>query len=97
MYIYKKNVVILLVNISTDDFLSTFSNVAIFYKLENHLKEHFGVTKKEGPQFEYLNLQITQSKYGVSYDQTYHIIDSIVHHFFPPESTERLKAVHTPF
>ena len=26
-----------------------------------------------------------------------HIIDSIVHHFFPPESIERLKAVHTPF
>ena len=63
----------------------------------NHLKEHFGVTKIEGPQFEYLNLRITQSKYGVPYDQTDHIIDSIVHHFFPPESTERLKAVHTSF
>ena len=97
MYIYKKNDVTLLVNTSTDDFLCAFSDVAIFYKLESHLKEHFGVTKKEGSQFEYLNLQITQSKYSVSYDQTDHIIDFTVHRFFPPEFVDRLKAVHTSF
>ena len=45
----------------------------------------------------YLNLCITQSKYGISYDQSEHIIDSIIYYFFPPESTERLKDVHTPF
>jgi len=97
LYLYRKDDVTLLVNTSTDDFLCAFSDVSIFYKLEAHLKEIFGLTKKEGPQFEYLNLRITQSKYGISYDQTGHIIDSIVHHFFPPDSTERLKDVHTPF
>ena len=61
------------------------------------MKEIFGLTKKEGPQFEYLNLRITQLKYGIACNQTGHIIDSIVHHFFPSESTERLKDVHTPF
>ena len=81
---YTKDDFTLLVNTSTDDFLCAFLDVSIFYKLEAHLKEIFGLTKKESPQFEYLNLRITQLKYGISYNQTDHIIDSIVHHFFQP-------------
>ena len=87
----------MLVNTSTDDFLCAYSSPDIFYSLEAYLKGHFGVTKVEGSQFEYLNLRITQSSYGISFDQTDHIIDTIVSHFFPPDTTDVLKKVHTPF
>jgi hypothetical protein len=54
---------------------------------------------KEGTQISYLNLQIIQSKYGVSYDQTKHIHQKIVNKYFPPDkvSGSPMKDVHTPF
>ena len=79
-------------------FVCAFLDVARFHSLEEFLKGCCGVIKVKGKQFEFINLCITQFKYGISFDQTDHIIDTNVnYHFFPPHSTEHLKKVHTPF
>jgi hypothetical protein len=59
----------------------------------------FYITVKEGAQLSYLNLRNIQSEYGVSYDQTEHIIRKIINKYFPPSKIEdpKLKPVHTPF
>jgi len=87
----------MLVNTSIYDFLCAFYHVLIFHDLEIYLKGHFGVTKKEETQFEYLSLRITQSQYGVSYDQSEQMRDNDINYFFPPDKTAHLKTVHTPF
>jgi hypothetical protein len=59
----------------------------------------FYITVKEGAQLSYLNLRNIQSEYGVSYDQTEHIIRKIINKYFPPSKIEESKLipVHTPF
>ena len=97
LYKYEKDGFFLLVNTSTDDFLCAYNNEEIFSRLLSYLRRHFGITTKTGSRLDYLNLRIIQSSAGISYDQTEHIQDEILPIFFPPDSTERLKPVHTPF
>lgn len=87
----------MLVVTSVDDFLCAYSDVSLYKRLIESLEELFDVTTEVGTIRHYLNLRIIQSSFGISYDQTKHIEQTIVPKFFPPESTERLKSVHTPF
>ena len=97
LYRYQKDGVTLLVNTSTDDFLCAYSNDDIFAEFITYMKKHLNLTAKSDTVLEYLNLRIVQTDAGISYDQTEHIQNTIVNKFFPPQSTERLKTVHTPF
>ena len=96
VYFYKQDNDIILINTSTDDFLCAYSDVALFYSVRDHLKQYAGVTTQEGPELKYLNLRIVQSKYGASFDQTDHIQSTILDHWFPQGSNEKIKPVHTP-
>ena len=87
----------MIVNTSTDDFLCTYSCLDIYQSICSHLKKYFDITTKQGDDFMYLNIHIIQTQYGISYYQTYHIINSIVSKLFPPETTECLKTVDTPY
>ena len=86
-----------IVNISTDDLLCAFSHDDLFTNLRDHLSRMFDLTTKTGAKLEYLNFRIIQSPHGISFDQSEHILKTIIHKFFPPSTTERLKSVHTPF
>jgi len=87
----------MIVNTSTDDFLCEYSHIELYRDLCTYLKKYFDITTEEGSKLMYLNLRIIQTVYGVSFDQTDHIQRTIVDKFFPPETTEILKSVHTPF
>ncbi|MGB2447382.1 MAG: reverse transcriptase domain-containing protein [Candidatus Poseidoniaceae archaeon] len=86
-----------IVNISTDDLLCAFSHDDLFTSLRDHLSRMFDLTTKTGTQLEYLNFRIIQSPHGISFDQSTHILKTIINKFFPPATTDRLKTVHTPF
>ena len=97
LFIYRKDGDILIVNCSTDDLLCAYSNAVLFHNLRDHIKKYVEVTTNEGSVLKYLNLRIVQSKYGISFDQTEHIRSTILDEWFPNESKENVKPVHTPF
>ncbi len=78
LYYFKRGSDILLINTSTDDFLCAYSDVKLFHDLGNFMTRYVDVTTQEGPILKYLNLRIVQSSYGVSFDQTEHIRDTIL-------------------
>ena len=86
----------MVVNTLTDNFLCAYSCVKIYRSLCDYLKKFFDITTEEGTSFMYLNFRIIQSEFGVSFDQTEHILGTIVKKFFPSESCKRLKQVLTP-
>ena len=97
VYKYEKDGITMIVNTSTDDFLCAYSHESIYIRLCTFFKGYFNITTKDGAQLAYLNLRIIQSTFGISYDQTEHIQDTIVDKYFPPSTTSTLKTVHTPF
>ena len=99
LFIYQVEDDIMILNTSTDDFLCGYNNESIFNKLCENLKKLFDITVKQGSILMYLNLRIIQSIYGVSYDQTQHIIRKIINKYFPEWKIAEngLKPVHTPF
>jgi hypothetical protein len=97
LYMYKSKGDLLIINTSTDDLLCAYSRVEVFYALRDFMLKFVDVTTQEGPCLSYLNLRIVQSQYGISYDQTEHIRDSILEFWFPSGSTERLKGHDTPW
>ena len=96
LYYWKRGEDILLINTSTDDFLCAFSRVEIFYELRDFVTKFVDVTTQEGPILKYLNLRIVQSQYGISFDQTEHIRDTILDPWLK-NSKERVKGFHTPW
>ena len=88
---------LMIINTSTDDLLCAYSHVEIYKALCDYLKKYFDITTEEGTTFKYLNLRIIQSQHGISFDQTDHILRTIVEKFFPALRCEMLKRVHTPF
>ena len=97
LFIYRRESHTMLVCVSTDDLLVASSHDELFTRLHDYLVRFFDITVKQGMKLSYLNFRIIQSSLGISYDQTEHILRTIVHKFFPPESTTKLKTVHTPF
>ena len=79
LYYFKHGKDTLLINTSTDDFLCAYSNVKSFYKFCDSMRKIVDVTTQEGPILNYLNLWAIQSSYGISFDQSEHIHDSIPH------------------
>ena len=96
LYYWKRGEDILLINTSTDDFLCAFSRVEIFYELRDFVTKFVDVTTQEGPILKYLNLRIVQSQYGINFDQTEHIRDTILDPWLK-NSKERVKGFHTPW
>ena len=94
--IFKRGEDILLINTSTDDFLCAYSRVEIFYELRDFVRKFVDVTTQEDPILKYLNLHIVQSPYGISFDQTEHIRDTILDPWLK-NSTERVNGFHTPW
>ena len=56
--------------VSTDDWLIPAKSETAQYKVINHLKQYFPLTTKEGSEIEYSNYRITQSSSYVALDQT---------------------------
>ena len=86
----------LIVGCSTDDFLCAFTSRNLFVGFIAHMSRCFPVTYKEGPKLSYLNLRIVQSEHGISIDQTEHMRETILDHWFPDAST-KVKGSTTPF
>ena len=55
------------------------------------------VTVQTGTVLKYLNVKIVQTDFGISIDQTQHIKTTLIDRLFPPNRTERLKPVDTPY
>ena len=96
LYYFKRGSDILLINTSTDDFLCAYSDVKLFHDLRNFMTRYVDVTTQEGPIIKYLNLRIVQSDYGVSFDQTEHIRDSVLIKWLP-QAGDYVKGYHTPW
>lgn len=99
LYVYENGDMKALLNTSTDDLLLAFTHDSIFQGLCEHLQRYFDITTKTGVILKYLNLQIIQTSYGISYDQTEHIEDKVLKKYFPADkiADSHPKRVHTPF
>jgi hypothetical protein len=99
LFIYQKEDSSMILNTSTNNFLGAYQSKTVYDRLCARFRELFEITVKEGTQISYPNLQIIQSKYGVSNNQTKHIHQKIVNKYFPPDkvSESPMKDVHTPF
>jgi len=74
VYIWKyNNKYIVIVNLSTDDFLVATKNEEARTLIENTIKKYFKVTSVRKNIFHYLNWRIIQSTGDISINQTEHI------------------------
>ena len=73
----------LIVGYSAYDFLCDYSIIHLFKDLLAGINKYFSVNSKEGPQLYYLNIPIIQSPYGISIDQTAHILVNILGQILP--------------
>ena len=80
--------------LSTDDFLCAYHDVKHFNDFCDLLKQYFTITIETGPVIHYLNLTISQSDQGISFDQTDSILSTLQKYF---GKTDVLKTVTTPF
>ena len=78
----------------TDDFLIMSNSHSLYSQFKTNLEKAFKITTQEGPELNYLNLHIVQSNYGISFDQTQHILDMVEPHF-PRDSS--FSKVNFPF
>ena len=53
-------------------------NIIFFERLAQEFDTTFDYTFQEGSKLKPLNINIIQSKYGTSIDQTYHIMKNII-------------------
>ncbi len=80
------------VAIETDDLLFLSKTRSPFLQLKLELEKLFDLTVCEGSVLKFLNLRIIQSPHGISFDQTQHIQNTILHDYFqdvPPTSIPR--------
>jgi len=68
--------------IETDDILFISKTRTPFLQLKSELEKLFDLTVCEGSILKFLHLQIIQSPFGVSFDQTTHIKNTILHDYF---------------
>lgn len=96
LYVLHTSDYLLIVSVSTDDLLCSYSSVDVFHRLYKHLCKCFPCTKEEGALIRFLNLRIIQSPHGISFDQTEHIKQTIVDRWFPNQ-TSPVGQTDTPF
>ena len=89
----KVDIVMVILNVSTDDVLVCTDFLVVRTKIENHLCKYFPITTKQGKVLEHLNYHITQSYSHVTVDQTDHIIKMTTAYF----SKAPFKQTNTPF
>ena len=65
----------------TDNFLLATNCTAAYTMIRNTIKEAFGVTIQSGQRLSYLNFCILQSQFGISTDQTDHILQMLQNFF----------------
>ena len=94
VFVFQNNSELLILLSETDDFLIMSSSKELYLKLKAKLNTSFEITFQESNVLHYLNLQIIQSEYGISFDQTKHILDMVEPHF-PRGST--FTKVNSPF
>ena len=82
------------VSVSNDDFFCSYHHLASFQSLCSHLSTIWDINISQSSELKYLNLRIIQSSFGISVDQTSHIIEILRSYFGSPDL---LKTVETPF
>ena len=95
LYYFKHREDIILINISTNDFLCAYLKVELFYEFWDFMKKFIDVTTQEGCILKYLNLHTVQSSYEISLDQSEHILDTISNPWLK-EPSELVKGLHAP-
>ena len=95
VWVYVKNNVTAYINLSTDDIIDMSKSEWPIDKLQNRFGDLFSFKIKRGIELQFLNSRIIQSEYGISIDQTDHIIKSILDKYF--DKDEKIKDELSPF
>ena len=57
----------------------------------------FEYNSQEGSKIKLLNIKIIQSEYGISIDQTYHIMKDIIQEYWGTKTKDEVKFQQSPF
>ena len=68
---------------STDDLLYFYRESSTFHHLLAHIYKFLPCTSQEVPVLKFINLWIIQYKHGISFDQNYHIKQTIFDVWLP--------------
>ena len=77
--------------VETDDILLEKQNIIFFEVLMQYFDTIFDYTYQEIPKLNLLNINIIQSKYLISIDQIYHIMENIIQEYWVTKTKRELK------
>jgi hypothetical protein len=97
VFVWKTDSIELFKALATDNFILLISSQALFLSLKTGLEKLFELTLQEGSILRFLNLRIIQSPYGISIDQTDHLVDSIIEPYFKDRDVSKLLSITSPF
>ena len=66
-------------------------NIIFFERLMQGFDTLFDYTFQEGPKLKFFNINIIQSEYGISIDQTDNIIDNIIQIYWGTNKKDEVK------
>ena len=71
--------------------------IICFKTLAQYFYTLFDYNFQEGSKLKLLNVNILQSKYGISIEQTYHIMKNIIQEYWGGETKDEVKFQKSPF
>jgi hypothetical protein len=83
--------------LATDDILFLFKTHGPFLLLQKSLEKLFDLTVTEGSILNFLNLHIVQSPASISFNQSDHIRNTILHEYFANVPPSSIKMQPYPF
>ena len=96
VWVYLNNNVKAYLILATDDILYLSKSQEPLDALLQRFDDFFSYTIKRGTELQFLNFRIIQSEYGISLDQTNHIIKNILKQYFAPDEKVKYEASPWP-
>jgi hypothetical protein len=96
-FVWKQPESELFLALATNECLVLIDNWAQFLDLKTKLEAICGVTLQDGSTLRFLTLRIIQSPDGISIDQTYHIVETIIEPSLKDQDTYKLLPITSPF
>jgi hypothetical protein len=83
--------------VATDYCLCLVDDRYQFIHLKKGLEELFEFTFQEGDTLQFLNLRIIQSPHGISIDQIYHIVETLLGTYLQDHGISKMLPITSPF